>query len=307
MKKDPKPKVAGLILAAGASIRMGRPKQLLPIGTGTLLDTVINEAVKSELDLVIVILGCRSEEIRKSLNTCLNSQKLTVIENTDWENGISSSLITGISYIHNVYDHCMVILADMPNISSGLINHLLYHYLNSGLKLGAITVGRKRSHPVIFNRSFYSEIYGLKGDIGAKRLFEKYSDKVCLVRPEQGYDDTDLDTPDDYFKYRNLMLEDKRFEDEEITRLFLSTLNHPGKNNADVKKVFSSLVKTTLNYRDHLLRNEGVTVTVSDVRTALDCLIPALATGRLPEKIDNISLNLLKIWIDEFKIMGKNH
>ena len=306
MKKDFKEKAAGLILAAGASTRMGQPKQLLHIATGNLLDHIINEAVKSELDHVVLVLGFMAEEIKRSINKNRDNRKLVIVENRNWENGISSSIITGVSAIQDAYDHCMVILADMPYISSSLINHLLHQYLASGSNLGAITTGRKRSQPVIFSRSLYSEIYDLKGDTGAKYLFKKYADKVCFVKPNNAYNDMDLDTPDDYLKYLNSTLNDKKHKDEKISGLFQSVVNHYGEDNSDVKKVFSALVKTTLNYRDHLLRDKGITVIVSDVRAALDALIPTLTTGRLPENIDKISLNLLKIWMDELKILGKN-
>lgn len=202
MKKEPEGKAAGIILAAGASTRMGYPKQLLKAAAGNLLGHIINEALKSELEHVVTVLGYKASEIRGAINKEKDSEKLAIIENRDWEKGMSSSIIAGISHIRNSYDHCMVILADMPYISSGLINHLLSQYLDSGLKIGAIITG-KRSHPVIFNRALYNEMCGLKGDIGARFLFEKYPDEVCLVKPEGTFNDLDLDTPDDYLKYRN--------------------------------------------------------------------------------------------------------
>lgn len=202
MKKEPEGKAAGLILAAGSSTRMGYPKQLLKAGTGNLLEHIINETLKSDLEYVITVLGSRAGEIREAINKERYSEKLEIIENRDWENGISSSIITGIAHMRDSYDHCMMILADMPYISSGIINHLLHRYLDSGLKIGAINTG-KRSHPVIFNRALYDDLCGLKGDIGARFLFEKYPDEVCMVKPEEAFNDLDLDTPDDYLKYRN--------------------------------------------------------------------------------------------------------
>jgi len=87
---------AGLILAAGASSRMGRPKQLLPAGNVSLLDRIIREALHSELDPVVLVLGHRAGEIRETLVTDLNHPKLRVLENKNYLHGISTSIVTGL-------------------------------------------------------------------------------------------------------------------------------------------------------------------------------------------------------------------
>ncbi|MFC1533957.1 NTP transferase domain-containing protein [Thermodesulfobacteriota bacterium] len=198
MNNHSKEQVAGLILAAGASTRMGRPKQLLKKGDDNILDYVLAEALGSDLDLIVLVLGYRVQEIRKGLKTDPNNKKLKIVKNSNWSDGISSSIIAGLSEVENRFNHCMVILADMPHITSSLINYLLNKYLSSGLPLGAIKRGGKRSLPVIFGCNLYHELRQLEGDVGARRLFLKYSDRVCLVEPEEDYDDSDIDTPEDY-------------------------------------------------------------------------------------------------------------
>ena len=116
---------AGLILAAGASSRMGRPKQLLPAGNVSLLDRIIMEALHSELDPVVLVLGHRAGEIRETLVTDLNHPKLRVLENKNYLHGISTSIVTGLLEVERTCDHVMVLLADMPYITSDLINLLL--------------------------------------------------------------------------------------------------------------------------------------------------------------------------------------
>lgn len=195
-------RVAGILLAAGASTRMGKTKQLLPIDGGTLLERILSEALASRLDRVILVLGHQVEEIRKALGQNLKDAKLVVIENRQYKQGISSSIIAGLSGVEETHDHVMILLADMPYIDSALINLLLHRYLASHLPLGAITIKAKRSHPVIFNHSLYSELHKLRGDVGARALFDKYSDRVCLVAPEEYYDDRDIDTPEDYDEFQ---------------------------------------------------------------------------------------------------------
>jgi len=191
-------KIAGLLLAAGASTRMGRPKQLLHVQGVTLLERILHEALKSELDKIILILGHQSKEIKKVLGQIIVHKKLRVIENPRYRQGISSSITTGLSVTEDNYDHVMILLADLPHVTSRLINLLIHRYLESQLPIGAIQVKSKRSHPVIFGRPFYNELRKLKGDMGARALFQKYGDRTCLVEPDFFYDDMDIDTEDDY-------------------------------------------------------------------------------------------------------------
>ena len=93
-------------------------------------------------------------------------------------------------------------------------------------------------------------------------------------------------------------------EEKDILKLFLSVVEHSAQNTPAIREVFTILVKTTLNYRDHIQASRGITVTVEDVRTALGWLVPALATGNLPETENKIRLDLLKLWLDELKIFN---
>lgn len=193
-------KVTGLLLAAGPSTRMGKPKQLLPINGSTLLGHVLDETLKSNLDKVILILGHHADKIKEVMGQSLQHPKLKVIENREYNKGISSSIIVGLLEVKKSHDHVMILLGDMPNINSNLINLLIDKYLESNLPIGAIKIKAKRSHPVIFSRKMYHELLKLRGDVGARNLFIKYSDRVFLVEPDNFYDDSDIDTPEDYMK-----------------------------------------------------------------------------------------------------------
>lgn len=197
-----KEKVAGLLLAAGASTRMGQPKQLLRVGEETLLDRILAEALGSDLELTVLVLGHQAQDIREGLGTDLHHPRLKTIENKHYLEGISTSIITGLSEVEDVFDHVMIILADMPLINSSLINLLLHEYLASPLQLSAIKLIGRRSHPVVIGRQFYDELHQLKGDVGARDLFLKYANQVCLVEPAQDYDDVDIDTIEEYLEFK---------------------------------------------------------------------------------------------------------
>jgi molybdenum cofactor cytidylyltransferase len=190
--------LAGLVLAAGASTRMGTPKQLLPVAQSTLLDRVLSEALTSDLGLVVLVLGFKAREIVEGLRTDLRHPKLKIVENKDPGRGISSSIITGLSVVEKNWDGVMIILADMPHVTAGLINLLKARSEESGCPLAALTLRGKRSHPVIIRRPFFPALRALRGDEGARTLFVEHAEQVCLVEPEGDYDDRDIDTRDDY-------------------------------------------------------------------------------------------------------------
>ncbi len=197
-----KERIAGLVLAAGASTRMGEPKQLLTVGRKTLLDRALGEALISDLDCVVLVLGAHAREIMQGIKTDLGHPKLRIIENKKYLDGISTSIIAGLSEVEAVYDHVMIILADMPRITSDLINLLIHQYLASGLPLGAIKVKERRAHPVVVGRPFYDEVHRLKGDVGARALFATHSDQVCMIKPGEDYEDADIDTLQDYLEFK---------------------------------------------------------------------------------------------------------
>jgi molybdenum cofactor cytidylyltransferase len=194
--------IAGLVLAAGASSRMGTPKQLLPVGKSTLLDRVLAGALQSNLEAVVLVLGFKAQAIMKGLKSNLDHPKLKVIQNKNYAQGISSSLIAGLSAVQSDAKGVMVILGDMPYITTGLINLLLHRYEKSRVSLAALTSGGKRSHPVIIGRPFFSALRALRGDEGAKALFVEHADHVLLVEPFGKFDDSDIDTREDYLAFR---------------------------------------------------------------------------------------------------------
>ncbi len=201
-------KVAGIVLAAGASTRMGTAKQLLPVAGVTLVERALTAALESRLDRLVLVLGHHAHEIETALGPMIREPKLTLVHNHRYKEGISSSLVAGVGKIDESHDHAMILLADMPFIDRQVINFLMERYLASQLPIGAIRAGGRAAHPVIFRRDLYPELKHLTGDVGARSLLEKYRDRVCLATPGTGYDGRDIDDREDYRSFQ-LVLEER--------------------------------------------------------------------------------------------------
>jgi len=93
-------------------------------------------------------------------------------------------------------------------------------------------------------------------------------------------------------------------DDRDIHVLFSNLAENADQDNESMKEVFKLLIKSTLQYRDIILKTKGVIVTVEDVRTTLEWLVPAIKSGRLPVTDNKIRLDLLKLWLDELKIIS---
>lgn len=177
---------------------MGKAKQLLKVGGKTLAERVLGEALKSNLDEVVLVLGYRAEAVRHVLSAALKDAKVRIVENRHYREGMSSSIRVGLGAVEDHAEHVMILLADMPHINAEIINLLLLEYLASGKSLGAVSVRGRRSHPVILGRERFGVLRKLKGDVGARALFDAFKDEICLVEGPPAYDDLDLDTPEDY-------------------------------------------------------------------------------------------------------------
>lgn len=192
--------VAGLILAAGESSRMGKPKQLLPVKGMPLICTMVAEALASKLDKIVVVLGHQAQKIMHALENDGLLTKVRVVYNELYRLGMGTSIRAGMQQIERHCDHVMIILADMPHIDSNLINRLLTKYIHSGKDLGAVKIQGRRSHPVIFGKRYFPELLRLEGDTGGREIFAAHRDSALLVDAGPSYREIDLDTPEDYDK-----------------------------------------------------------------------------------------------------------
>ena len=185
--------VAGIILAAGKSLRMGTVKGLLPFGTSCILQNVIHTAELSMLDLVVLVVGHDADNITAQLQF----GRTEVVCNENYSLGQSSSLQAGLAAVEKRCDYAMFLLGDQPLVKSETIN-LLIESAGSGAAIVAPTCNGRRGNPVLIHRMFFSEIKKIKGDAGARSLLSRFAHRVKKVAVDDSGVLLDIDTREEY-------------------------------------------------------------------------------------------------------------
>ncbi len=181
--KDKSP-TAGIILAAGTSVRFGSFKPLFKVGNGTILSMVIDAAVKSDLDRIVLVLGYKSGEINANISHYLHDSRLRTVINPLYRDGMSSSIQRGLLEIMDEFLSVMIIMGDHPLLDSDTINMLLDRFKASGRDICVPVYKGTIGLPVCFGKRFYSDIMGITGDIGAREIIQKNPEHVLTVELE---------------------------------------------------------------------------------------------------------------------------
>lgn len=184
-----------LILAAGSSSRMGKPKQLLAFDGTTLLAHVAKIARNSKLHPVVVVLGANEELIKNSLDV----SQLIVVTNENWQEGMASSIVKGITFIKEKYpevDGIIIAVGDQPHINETQLHQLLEAQNKMGLPIAACSYAGVIGTPALFHQTVFPELMTLKGDVGAKKIIEKRIQDVVTINFDKGI--IDIDTEKEY-------------------------------------------------------------------------------------------------------------
>jgi molybdenum cofactor cytidylyltransferase len=182
-----------IILAAGNSSRLGRPKQLLPFRGQTLLTHTVTETLHAGLTPVVVT-GAFHTEVKESL--CGHS--IDIIFNPDWAEGMASGIVAGLSnllLLHPDVDSVIIAVCDQPFISSALLAQLVSTFDMSGKGIIACAYADSVGTPVLFGRHYFEQLLTLTGGEGAKKLLKQYPDDLATIAFSGG--DIDIDTAED--------------------------------------------------------------------------------------------------------------
>jgi molybdenum cofactor cytidylyltransferase len=196
---------AGIILAAGASIRFGQPKQLIRLKGKYLVEWVLDAALESRLDWVVLVLGHEHQSILQALGSKVRHPRLEVVINHNYREGQSSSLKTGLVSVQKAFPSVMYLLADQPMINSAIIDFLLDQLHGSEKEICVPVFEGQRGNPTIFKRSTYEEIMMVDGDIGARNIFAKNPRRILYAKIKDPLCFIDIDSPEDLQKLQDLM------------------------------------------------------------------------------------------------------
>ena len=173
---------------------MGEPKQLLPFGESTIVETVVDNMLGAKFDEVIVVVGHRAKEIQTQLGT----RPIKTVFNPDYRDGMLTSAQTGIRSLE-ASDAFALMLVDQPFITSALIDQVVDAYQQTEKGITLPSYNYKRGHPVIFDQKYAPDILDLDTESdGVRTLFKKYSDDIHYVTVDSDRVLRDIDYREDY-------------------------------------------------------------------------------------------------------------
>ena len=190
--------VSAILLAAGKSKRMDKPKQLMPFGQSTIVEQAIDNLLGSTVDEIIVVVGHMEEEVIKAIA----GRPVKLAINLQYQQGMSTSIIAGLNLIDSQAQAFMLALGDQPLINSQTINSLVKEYCNHDKGVAIPTYMGRRGHPVIFAIRYKEKLLRLTGDVGGRRIIKEHAEDVLEVDVNCEGICIDFDTMDAYNLYQ---------------------------------------------------------------------------------------------------------
>lgn len=181
-----------LLLAAGASARLGRPKQLLPFHGSTLVRYLAEQALASNAHHVRVVVGAHQDVVRDQLSDLI----VTVVEHKHWSGGLSTSIQAGLATLPEIADSVILMLGDQPRVTADHLTALIEKQHESGKGLVASRYQQTPGVPALFTRRYFRDLLNLRGDAGAKTVLLLRAEDVALVDLPGG--EVDIDTEADW-------------------------------------------------------------------------------------------------------------
>lgn len=184
-----------LILSAGESSRMGKPKQLLKFQGKSLLRNTIQTATDSACDSIIIVLGANAEILQNEVK----GLNLEIILNEDWKSGMSSSIKAGLNKLLEIDANLkavVIMVCDQPFVSAEVIDNLIEKYLETDTLIVASKYAETLGVPALFDRKLFDELLNLNEKSGAKSLIKKLESQTASIDFPKG--NIDIDTPEDY-------------------------------------------------------------------------------------------------------------
>ena len=187
----------GIVLAAGGSTRMGRPKMALPLRAGTVLSASLAPLLTAGLARVVVVLGADAERIRREA-ALPDDPRVQVVVHAAWEEGMSSSLRRGLEECGDA-KAVLIALGDQPEMTAARVAAVLAG-LRPGVPLVVPVADEIPTHPILFADSLFPELRQLTGDAGAREVVRRHWEDAVRIAAEPL---ADVDTEEDYRRILN--------------------------------------------------------------------------------------------------------
>lgn len=183
-----------MVLAAGESKRMGKPKLLLPFGEKTIIETVIDNLIQSKVEKIIVVLGSDWDKIKEKIK----SLPLQIIVNPHFTRGMLSSVQLGFRTLPQNTQAVLVVLGDQPAISSAIINEIIDAFKRTRKGIVLPVYKNNRGHPVLIDMKYRNEVENLSPDIDLRGLVYNHPEDILEVEVGTPSVLRDIDDIEDY-------------------------------------------------------------------------------------------------------------
>ncbi|WP_017729041.1 nucleotidyltransferase family protein [Halalkalibacterium ligniniphilum] len=197
MKKE----IWGIILAAGFSRRMGRSKLALPYQEKPIVRHVIDKALRSNLDGVLVVINPLEVEFFKTIQV---TGVKSFIVNEETHLGMATSIKKGLRALPQDVEAVVILLGDQPKVTETSINQVLETYLqaNQPLIVQSLYLNHEKGHPVLFKRDVFPSLFEMNGDTGGKSVIQQFRDEIVYAEIKES-NSKDIDTVEDYERLMN--------------------------------------------------------------------------------------------------------
>ncbi len=194
--------IIAVVLSAGESSRMGRPKALLPIDGVRFIEKIVTALKSTHVGKILVVLGHDAATVRQKVSDL----PVEIVINPDYKKGQLSSLVTAIGEIQRAEDHSavdgiLVHLVDHPFVIPALVDLMIERFYTSKKLIVVPRFQGHRGHPVIFSRSLFSELLATPLDQGAKVVVHAHRDDTLEIDTDEEGVTIDIDTPEEYRKH----------------------------------------------------------------------------------------------------------
>ena len=190
--------IVALVLAAGESSRMGRPKAFLPVEGVTFIERIVRTLERTKVERICVVLGYNAPEMLKRIEYL----PVEPVINPDYARGQLSSLHAGIRALEGRdVDGLLLHLVDHPFIDKTLVDHMIDQFYESQKLIVVPRCGDRRGHPVIFSKQLFPEFLAASVEEGAKPVVDAHREDSLEIKTDQAGVLIDIDTPEEYSKH----------------------------------------------------------------------------------------------------------